>query len=113
MSILDYRAKRASVFAVCRITLPAVSGAIFIKDITPPSPTGPWAVAGNGLGLPPPLAPLQDGPALVGRLGDHPGARVRAEIQNSSKALAATFIYSFTFTAGAVFPGTAKEKREN
>jgi hypothetical protein len=118
MSILGYRAKRASTPAVCLITLPVFYRVIFRKHITSPSPTGTWAAAGNGAGLSPPRAAaptvhLQDGPILIAELDHRHGAPARTHIHDRSKAVAATYIYSFTFTAERFSPGTATEEREN
>ena len=49
MSFPGYRAKRLSRFAVCLLDLLATSGTLLIKGISTSSPTGKWAVAGNGL----------------------------------------------------------------
>ena len=85
---MGYRAKRAFTLVVCLLTLLVVSGTIFIKGITPPSPTGTWAAAGNGLGLSSPRAgaaavQLQDGRILITGGDDGSGAVVAADIYDT------------------------------
>lgn len=85
---MGYRAKRVSILAVCLLTLLVVSGTIFIKGITPPSPTGTWAAAGNGLGLSSPRAgaaavQLQDGRILITGGDDGSGAVATVDIYDT------------------------------
>ena len=114
MSILGYRAKRTSILAVCLLTLLVISGTIFIRGIAPPSPTGTWAAAGNGLGLSSPRAgaaavQLQDGRILITGGDNGSGAVASVDIYdtlgNFSAAAPMNYVHS-QHTATVLQDGT-------
>ena len=114
MSILGYRRKRNFAFAVSLLVLLFVSSTVFIKGITPPSPTGTWAAAGNGLNLSSPKSgaaavQFQDGRILITGGDNGSGALATADIydtQGNFSAAASMNVARSQHTATLLQDGT-------